>query len=104
MPGWTSSRRKDGLPWNWNKIRVDVFRIKGRFCVQVREDTGLPCGAPATDVDHIVPGPDHSIANLRPLCNWHHRHKSSAEGGQARAAMLAKKKPERRSPGLIYDD
>lgn len=39
----------------------------------------------ATDVDHIRPGDDHSYANLRALCSWHHQKKSSSEGGEAKA-------------------
>jgi 5-methylcytosine-specific restriction endonuclease McrA len=40
-----------------------VFRRYGRVCVH--------CGAPAVDVDHIIPinaGGDDSLANLRPAC------------------------------------
>jgi hypothetical protein len=50
-------------------------------------DTGLLCLQPANEVDHIVPGNDHSDANLRCICRWHHQRKSSSEGGRARAAQ-----------------
>lgn len=78
MPQWQSSTRRDHLPDDWPRIRREVFREKGRQC--------LLCGAPATDIDHIVPGDDHSIENLRPLCSPCHSRKSSSEGGAAKAA------------------
>ncbi|MFD0276161.1 HNH endonuclease [Kitasatospora sp. NPDC127111] len=45
--------------------------------------SGRRCSARATDVDHIVPGDDHSDDNLRSLCGWCHRQKSASEGGTA---------------------
>jgi 5-methylcytosine-specific restriction protein A len=53
-------------------------------------DSGLRCSEYATDVDHIRPGDDHSEANLRSLCEWHHQQKSSREGAAALAAKRRK--------------
>jgi 5-methylcytosine-specific restriction endonuclease McrA len=47
-------------PPGWQKIRAEVFRVKGRQCWR--------CGAYANSVDHIVPvvlGGGHDLANLR---------------------------------------
>ena len=56
---WNLSQRFDvNITDNWK-----VFARYGRVCVH--------CGAPATDVDHLVPigvGGDDSLANLRPAC------------------------------------
>jgi len=46
-------------------------------------------------VDHIKPGNDHSNANLRAMCYWHHRRKSSTEGNQARTRLTQRRRAER---------
>ncbi|WP_267969981.1 HNH endonuclease [Streptomyces thermodiastaticus] len=48
------------------------------------------CPNHATEVDHIRPGDDHSMSNLRAICSPCHKAKSSREGGQA----LARKRRE----------
>lgn len=77
-PGWKGSDRRSRLPSDWAKIRE---RVK-------RRDLGLcqECGAPGTDVDHIRPGDDHSMSNLRLLCAACHKAKTAKEGGEAYAA------------------
>jgi hypothetical protein len=40
-------------------------------------------------VDHIDPGDDHRLTNLRDSCKTHHGKKSSAEGLAARKAKSA---------------
>ena len=63
------SERSPYRPWSrWNRHRQRCFEVKGRVC-QVR----LLCdGAPATEVDHIVPWRDggawFDLDNLRPSC------------------------------------
>ncbi|WP_202944445.1 HNH endonuclease signature motif containing protein [Salinispora tropica] len=42
------------------------------------------CGKPATDVDHIRRGDDHTLKNLRPACTECHNRKSGQEGAAAR--------------------
>lgn len=82
---WTTSDRRLRLPSNWLQIRLRVLRRDGRQCT-ARDQHGVRCAEPATDVDHVRPGDDHREANLTSLCGWHHRVKSSREGGRARAA------------------
>lgn len=50
--------------------RAAVFAAKGDRC--------LSCGAPATDVDHVVSAAfgDNSLANLQPLCHSCHLEKT----------------------------
>ena len=88
---WETSNRKSRLPANWLQLREEVFRTKGRSCHAAVD--GLPCGQPASDVDHIVPSGSDAIENLQPLCRRCHKAKSSSEGWQA----LNKKKKEARA-------
>ena len=63
------------------------------------------CLRPATDVDHIRAGDDHSEDNLRALCSWHHLKKSSAEGNAAKAAKRSQRQEKfvrsEDHPGLL---
>jgi 5-methylcytosine-specific restriction protein A len=94
MPGWNNSDRNSRLPDNWKSIRARILRRDGYQCTAIRDDgEGLRCPEPATDVDHIRPGDDHRDTNLRSLCDWHHRRKSSSEGG--RAMQLARQRAAR---------
>lgn len=92
---WSTSRRKERLPDDWKKIRLEVFKVKGRRCLVVDEQG--QCSRTATDIDHIVAGDDHSIENLRPICSEHHRTKSSQEGWEAlrKKKRIARFKAER---------
>jgi hypothetical protein len=53
-------------------------------------DSGDRCPEMATDVDHVGDRFDHSPANLRSLCGWHHRQRTSTQGALAKAAREAK--------------
>jgi 5-methylcytosine-specific restriction endonuclease McrA len=47
----------------WQAIRLQVLARYGRVCIH--------CGAPATDIDHLVPiadGGTDELSNLRPAC------------------------------------
>jgi 5-methylcytosine-specific restriction enzyme A len=98
---WAGSDRKDRLPANWPALRRATLERCGGRCEVLKKD-GSRCRDKATDVDHLVPGDDHSLGNLRGICAWHHARKSSREGVEARAerrAMLYRA-PETH-PGLI---
>jgi 5-methylcytosine-specific restriction enzyme A len=85
---WEGSDRRNRLPADWKKIRRQILKRDG-FACQWRTGPMSVCGETGNEVDHIRPGDDHSPANLRVLCNWHHKKKSSSEGGRA---SLAKRK------------
>lgn len=81
---WDGSTRRARLPKDWPRKRARVLRRDDHACTMAFSD-GRVCGLPANQVDHIEPGDDHSMANLRALCEWCHRHKSAQEGGTAAA-------------------
>lgn len=100
MPGWTTSNRKQQLPSNWQTLRVFVLERDKYQCQHLDantvdidpvtgKQTGEICGRKANQVDHKVPGPDHTTENLQALCEYHHNKKSSSEGGKAKAAKEA---------------
>lgn len=88
MPNWNGSNRRERLPADWPRIRLRVLRRDGHRCTHTLND-GVRCGLPATDVDHVRPGDDHSESNLTSLCESHHQTKSGREGA---AAMHAKRR------------
>lgn len=91
---WASSNRKARLPANWPQLRRQCFAIYGRACYL--------CGGYATDVDHVVPGDNHTSENLRPICPPCHKRKSSAEGGRAYQRIRPKRqRPSEPHPGVI---
>lgn len=92
MPAWKNSTRRDRLPADWPRRRRRIQRRDGGLC-QVVED-GVKCLRPASDVDHVLAGDDHSDENLQCICDWHHKSKSSSEGG---AALARKRKAVRQS-------
>ena len=89
MPKWQSSTRRDRLPADWTKRRKRILKRDQHAC-QTPDSLGEKCREPATEVDHIRPGDDHGDHNLEAICTWHHKAKSSSEGGAARAKAQAK--------------
>lgn len=104
MAGWAGSNRREELPPDWEQIRRRVLRRDNSRCVEV-DQYGRRCNASATDVDHIRPGDDHRLSNLRSLCSWHHNRKSGSEGGAAAAANRRRNSQKFRRtethPGLL---
>lgn len=98
---WTTSDRRKRLPKDWeSRIRPRILRRDGGRCTAVFTD-GRRCSARATDVDHIIPGDDHSDDNLRALCGWCHKTKSSSEGGMAAGQRAARQaRPTAQHPAL----
>ncbi|WP_038516710.1 HNH endonuclease [Amycolatopsis japonica] len=94
---WQGSARRERLPRNWEtEIRPKVLE-RDRYVCQIK---GQGCTRHATDVDHVTPGDDHSLANLRAVCSTCHGRKSSAEGVAARARLRAlRARPLGRHPG-----
>lgn len=79
-------------------LRAAVIRRAGGICEETKHSRAGRCTNPGVDVDHIVPGDDHSLSNLRLLCRWHHKAKSSAEGNAAKRRK-PRRQPERH-PGV----
>jgi hypothetical protein len=84
---WEGSTRRERLPPYWRRLRAYALDRAGYQGEHTRYDTGLRCGALATDVDHIERGDHHDVDNLQALCRWLHGRKSSREGGQASSAQ-----------------
>lgn len=102
MGRWDSSNRRSRLPANWQALRLQVLKRDGCRCTWVETLEGrqkATCGVTeGLEVDHIVPGDNHALENLRTLCHEHHARKTSAEGRKASAKNRAKvKKKFRRS-------
>lgn len=101
MGGWQTSDRRARLPKDWARIRRVVLERDGGRCTWTDREDGqwTRCPAPATDVDHIRPGDDHSLENLRSLCGPHHDAKTAKEAGRGRAKRRAEiRKRFRREP------
>ncbi|WP_399335722.1 HNH endonuclease [Varibaculum cambriense] len=81
------------LPKDWRRIRVEVIqRDHGRCQI---------CGAPGTDVDHIVRGQDHSLSNLRLLCRRCHMRRTGRDGGRVKyRSRVCTLRPKEAHPGL----
>ena len=86
--GWESSNRRSKLPANWPELRKEVRARSGGRCEVVVD--GKRCQNRAVDVDHVNRGNDHSLSNLRDICEPHHDAKSSREGVEARAMQKAR--------------
>ncbi len=97
-PAWEGSDRAARLPRDWRERRAKVLERDGHRCTVLMRN-GSRCRDRATEVDHIVPGDDHRLDNLRAICAWHHARKSSAEGNAARTRLSSYREPERH-PGL----
>jgi 5-methylcytosine-specific restriction enzyme A len=91
---WRDSTRRRRLPASWQAIRRECFAIYGPLCYL--------CSDFASDIDHVIPGDNHSLENLRPICKSCHTKKSSAEGGRAFQAQRPKRKRiTEQHPGFI---
>lgn len=98
--GWDTSTRKTELPPDWSVRRVRVLRRDGYRC-QAVDSTGVKCGAPANQCDHIERGDNHDEDNLQALCRWHHARKSSQEGVAARRPRPRRDRVPEAHPGLV---
>jgi 5-methylcytosine-specific restriction enzyme A len=93
---WRGSTRRARLPKDWPTIRARILQRDGHRCTKQTIDGR--CDVAATDVDHVIPGDDHSDANLTSLCTDHHRAKTAREG--ARAVVRRAREPEPH-PGVL---
>ena len=101
---WHKSERRSQLPVNWDSIRRKVLK-RDHYKCQWKMTYGGICGYLASDVDHIIPGDNHHLSNLRSLCKKHHSRKSSQEGAAAakakRLEISQRFKRVEDHPGLI---
>lgn len=97
---WTGRRRLE-LPANWRQIRTQILERDNHQCVAITRD-GDRCTEPATEVDHIRRGNDHTPDNLQALCGWHHKRKTQAEAREAAANVprITTRRPDEKHPGL----
>lgn len=93
MPGWQGSDRRSRLPKNWQALRRRVARRDGEVCQVPLPYGGEVCGKPYDDIDHIVPGDDHSPENLRAICSRHHNRKTQQEAAAGRTRAEASRRP-----------
>lgn len=86
MPGgWVGSQRKTELPDDWSStIRPAIIARDSGRCRWI--EGGRRCPDRGTDVDHIGDKHDHRLANLRLLCSFHHKKRTSIQGNTARKA------------------
>jgi 5-methylcytosine-specific restriction enzyme A len=96
---WSGSNRKERLPSDWYSRRKRVLERDGHAC-QMETDEGK-CLRSATDVDHVIPGDDHSYENLQALCRFHHLRKSGEEGRAAQAPRASKYRKRESHPGAL---
>jgi 5-methylcytosine-specific restriction protein A len=95
-----SSERRLSLPANWDQLRRETRDAAGGMC-QWPRSSGRLCGQPGTDCDHIGDPSDHSFANRRWLCRFHHNMHTSQQSAEARRAIQAKvMHPVEKHPGL----
>lgn len=80
---WAASTRRQRLPKDWQK-RVRQVKRRDRNTCQA-------CGKPAPDgdVDHIVPGDNHDLANLQLLCAG----KTGCHAAKTKAERIAARWP-----------
>lgn len=84
---WVGSTRKERLPKDWRARRLSVLQRDKYMC--------YVCGGEDADaVDHVIPGDDHRMSNLKaihqdipPFC---HRYKSAAEGHASQGHRVPK--------------
>lgn len=91
---WQSKR---DLPPDWDTRRARILKRDGYQCRWMTD--GIRCNRPANQVDHIGSKHDHSDANLRALCEWHHSKRTSAQGNAARK-RVSQLHPKEKHPGL----
>ncbi|MFF0745310.1 HNH endonuclease [Streptomyces sp. NPDC004111] len=84
--GWSSST-SSAYRGNWSRLRPAAWRRDSGLCQHTRYDTGLPCLAEGSVVDHITPvsqGGSNRLENLQVLCSFHHNRKTALEAAEGR--------------------
>ena len=87
------------MPANWQSLRMAVMTRDRGSCRWVRDDGQGVCGRRANQVDHIDPGDDHRLSNLRALCEYHHAKISAVQGHEESERVRLEKKAKGRFEG-----
>lgn len=99
--GWETSDRRSRLPSNWaSELVPAVKRRAAGQCEWRLPRSGKRCPRPGSDVDHVINNDDHSLRNLRLLCEHHHDAKSAREGVWGRRKKKSGR-PAEAHPGLV---
>ena len=94
---WTTSTRSKRLPKDWAKRRTQA---RDRAHGQCQATHHHPrCPGTGTECDHIIPGDDHSLANLQWLSKECHQAKTAREAA-ARSRARTRLRPAEKHPGL----
>lgn len=92
------------MSYGWTGHHTATPPATRRAALNRDQHTCRHCGAPATEVDHIInlaQGGTHHLDNLQALCTPCHRIKTEQEALQARrAAYAAAKHPTEKHPGI----
>jgi hypothetical protein len=107
------SWRTAPLPKDWPTTRRRILGRDDRHCtwIETLPDGGHPlapgaadhphrCALGANQVDHIGDPDDHSDANLRALCAWHHGHRTALQGNAAHPPGPTLRRESEPHPGL----
>ena len=89
---WETSNRREGLPANWDKLRLEQLERDDFRCV-MRLPSGARCPNDAVEVDHYGKPWEHD--KLRSLCHRHHAKRTAV---QAKEARDARRPPDLRRP------
>lgn len=95
---WHNSTRYDRLPNDWHtRVRAVKARAQGNCEATHHVDA---CNGKGQEVDHIVQGDHHDLANLQLLSTPCHQAKTRAENA-ARNTLHAKlrHRPDEKHPG-----
>lgn len=86
------------LPSNWKRLRRFVlYRDRG-----VCQIAGPNCTSIATEVDHIGDRADHSLPNLRAVCQTCHRQRTEVQRREGIARANARRfRPADPHPGAV---
>lgn len=97
---WEGSDRRERLPDDWpDRVAYVKERDRGRCTWKL--PSHKRCPRRGTDVDHRIPGDDHSYENLQLLCAHHHAQKTAREGLQGRRKRRAPRRTPEAQPGRL---
>lgn len=94
-----SSWRTAPRPRGWKTLRAQTLARDAHQCTWIED--GERCTSEGTDADHIGDPEDHTLDNLRTLCEYHHRKRSAIQARAARGPLPSKERPTAPHPGLL---